>query len=85
MERKCYLYDHIHEFCPENDKNITCPELLEARLRGRSSTPVIADPPSNGAVFISEVNVSHPQKRRKSVCRTCNKEGHNSRTCPDKK
>ena len=36
-ERQCCLFDTIHEFCPDSDKDLTC--LLPATVRHTSSAP----------------------------------------------
>ena len=76
-ERQWYLFDTIREFCPDSDKDLTCP--LPAVVRPTSSapgTPARTTQPTTG-----EDDVEPPSKRRRcGICR----EGHNSRSCPNK-
>ena len=81
-ERQWYLYDQICEFCPEEDQNITCPEPTVPRPTSRVGTPV-NDPMDGG----DEEETSSPQlppTKKIQRCGTCRREGHNSKTCPDR-
>ena len=72
-ERQWYLYDQIRPFCPDADKDITCP-LPSVPKPGRGTTPAPEERP---------IDASSPPKRPRT-CGTCRREGHNSRTCPNK-
>ena len=82
-QRQWYLYDKIREFCPEEDSDVTCPMPTVPRVQAtsRAGTPAVEDPAvtndneDDGAVL-------PPKKKRR--CRTCKKEGHNARSCPDR-
>lgn len=71
-ERQWYLHDQIREFCPENDRDVTCPLPSVPRPVSRQNTP---EPPQSPEV---------PQPKRRRVCGSCREVGHNSRTCPNK-
>ena len=83
-ERQWYLYEKIREFCPVNDQNVTCPRPTVPRPNSRAGTP--ADEPRVEAtsVELGDDGPSSPAKKRTRTCRTCRKEGHDTRTCPDK-
>lgn len=77
-ERQWYLYDQIREFCPEEDRDVTCPEPEVPRPRSRAGTP--ANNSDN-----SEVGSPPPPPTKKiRHCGTCGREGHNRRACPNK-
>ena len=73
IQRKWYLFDQIRQFCPDESKDITCPEPLVPRPSSRGATPEVED---------EALSVSHTKKRR--VCSNCKKTGHNNRSCPTK-
>ena len=82
-ERQWYLYHSIRPFCPENDKDITCPLPSVARINSRNSTPVRSLSPSHSSEsptthLPSEIPAPSPKRRR---CGKCKKTGHNSRSC----
>ena len=84
-QRQWYLYDKIREFCPEEDREITCPMPTvprEGEATSRAGTPA-GENPASDEEDRDDAALLPPQKKRR--CRTCNREGHNSRTCPDKK
>ena len=73
-DRQWYLYDSIRPFCPDDDKDTTCPLPSVPRLcASREGTP---NPDLNPSSTVS--------KRRKRTCGICNEEGHDKRSCPDK-
>lgn len=97
-ERQWYLFDKIRQFCPEEDQDVSCPKPTVAKPRSRAGTPNMDDnvgdnatqpvPPSMEVLSEDDDDASLPvlkKKKRVSTCRTCRREGHNSRTCPDKK
>ena len=76
-ERQWYLFDHIREFCPDEDKDITCPLPCVPKPNGAPGTPVQhTRPPHDDPV--------EPPAKRKRLCGICKQEGHNSRSCPNK-
>lgn len=78
-ERQWYLYDQIREFCPDSDKDITCPKPDVAKPTSRAATPT-ADPD----LFTAEPSDAHcPPLKRKHTCRIRKAAGHTSRTCPN--
>lgn len=86
-ERQWYLFDTIREFCPDSDKDITCP--LPDVSRPTSSAPgtparVAPGTPARVAPTVcpGDDGVEPPSKRRR--CGVCREEGHNSRSCPNK-
>ena len=74
-ERQWYLHDQIGPFCPENDRNITCPFPTVPKPVSRQAT---LDP--GNAITAS----NSPPAKHARECRTCKKTGHNSRSCPNK-
>ena len=75
-EQQWYLYENIRPFCPDSDKDITCPLTEVPNPKNTRRTPVRdMSPPL--------VDVEPPTKR-KCLCGTCRQEGHNSRSCPNK-
>ena len=96
-QRQWYLHDKIREFCPESDKDTTCPRPTCPRPTSRAGTPVgedelenttltrtIAGPRSRAVTSTDDDVSSLPPKKKSRVCGTCGGVGHNSRTCPDK-
>lgn len=86
-ERQWYLFDSIRQFCPEEDRDITCSESSLPRPRSRAGTPAV----DTATSFVVEDNdeelpfTSHqPSKKKSRHCSNCRKEGHNTRSCPDK-
>ena len=75
-ERQWYLFDTIREFCPDIDKDLTCP--LPAIVCPTSSAP---GTPARTAPSMGEDYVERPSKRRRCGIY---REGHNSRSCPNK-
>ncbi len=83
VERQWYLHDSIRPFCPENDKDITCPLPSVERPGSRRTTPVSTFSPSPMCEsppthLPPPISASSPKKRR---CGKCKQIGHNSRTC----
>ena len=87
VERQWYLFDSIRQFCAEEDRDVTCPEPSIPRPRSRAGTP------APGIVRMSPVDddsteelplISHQQSKKSRCCGICRKEGHNSRSCPDR-
>ena len=77
-ERQWYLYDHIRPFCPDSDKDITCPLPTCPNPRSTRGTP------ARDATPAPDPDTVEPQAKRKRLCGTCRQEGHNSRSCPNK-
>ena len=82
-QRQWYLYDKIRSFCPESDRDITCPLPSVPKPVSRSGTPNpdALDSPDSPSPPSSPPPSSPPPKR---LCGLCRKPGHNSRRCPDK-
>ena len=74
-EQQWYLFDTISEFCPDSDKDLTCP--LPDVVRPTSSAPGTH---ARMVPTMGEDDVEPPSKRKRGICR----EGHNSRSCPNK-
>ena len=76
-ERQWYLLHYsIRPFCPDADKDTTCPFPSIPRLcASREGTPVF-DP--------EDVSAPPPPKKRKRTCGICDQEGHDRRSCPNK-
>lgn len=74
-ERQWYLFDSIREFCPEFDQDVTCPQPSVPKPSSRAGTPAPVPP--------SPPNSPPPAKKRR-LCGICRREGHNSRSCPNK-
>ena len=75
-ERQWYLHENIRPFCPDSDKDITCPLPEVPNPKNTRRTPVRDTSPPL-------VDVEPPTKRKR-LCGTCRQEGHNSRSCPNK-
>ena len=75
-ERQWYLYDSIRAFCPDADKDVTCPLPAVPKPGSAPGTPVRRTEPP--------LEVVEPSAKRKRLCATCRQEGHNSRSCPNK-
>ncbi len=78
LQRQWYLYDKIREFCPEPDRDVTCPLPSDPRPFSRRNTPQpdlspSPTPPSSPAP---------PPPKRQRVCGVCKTVGHNRRSCP---
>ena len=86
LERQWYLYDSIRQFCPDKDKDITCPLPAHQKPVGRSGTPI----PTGSAITTGESSHSHPGSLStaappaKRLCGNCRLPGHNSRKCLSK-
>ena len=74
-ERQWYLYENIRRFCPDADKDTTCP-LPDVPKPG--STPARPQP------LASLGDSVEPPSKRRRLCGVCREEGHNSRSCPNK-
>ena len=94
-ERQWYLFEKIREFCPEDDMNVTCPKPTVPRPNSRAGTPADEDDASSnpqptggagvaGATDDRDGSPPPTKKKRIHTCRTCRREGHDSRNCPDK-
>jgi hypothetical protein len=77
-ERQWYLYDSIRPFCPNDDKDTTCPLPDVPKPGSRPGTPAL---PTQPPVDDRE---PPPVPKRKRLCGTCKQQGHNSRSCPNK-
>ena len=56
-----YLFDKIREFCPEDDRDVTCPEpTLPRPPRSRAGTPAVEDDdsPSSPLPWMSVTKLS---------------------------
>ena len=85
VERQWYLYNQIRPFCPESDKDITCPLPSVPMVSSRSCSPALPAPNNeleddNSSGRDNASSKLPPQKRRR-LCGICKKEGHNSRSC----
>lgn len=80
-ERQWYLYESIWPFCPEGDKDLTCPLPTVPKPGSAPGTPARPSRLSPPPVDLSPV--SEPPAKRRRCCAICKKEGHNSRTCPE--
>ena len=69
-ERQWYLHDNIRPFCPDGDKDITCP-LPDVPKPG-GSRPGTPAPPTQQPV---SDNPEPPPPKRKRLCGTC-RQGH---------
>jgi len=74
-ERQWYLYESIRPFCPDSDKDTTCP-LPDVPRPG--SAPVTPDRRTQPHTEDSE-----PPPKRKRLCGTC-RQGHNHCSCPNR-
>ena len=91
-ERQWYLFNKIREFCPEEARDLTCPEPSVPQPTSRAGTPVadstipISRPASRpgSTPGTSADSSTLPPTKKSRLCKTCKKEGHNSQTCPDK-
>ena len=71
-ERQWYLYDSIRPFCPDGDKDITCPLPDVPKPGSAPGTPARhTQPPVE--------DDAEPPPKRKRLCGTCRQGGHNSR------
>ena len=80
-KRQWYLYDKIREFCPPDDRDITCPLPSVPRPASRQCTP---EPASRSPSPSPPGSPTPPTPKRQRVCGVCNQPGHNRRTCPGK-
>ncbi len=85
LERQWYLYENIRQFCPEEDKDISCPLPSHPKPVSRSGTP---NPPSASRSDESTNRCpdspTEAPPAAKRLCGYCRLPGHNSRTCPNK-
>ena len=96
-ERQWYLYNQIRPFCPDLDKDATCPLPSVPLPSSRSCTPV---PPSLTDAGVGQGTAEDgvagagqrtaeddvdddlpPPKKQRRVCSLCKQEGHNRRSC----
>ena len=80
LERQWYLYEHIREYCSNDEsKDLTCPlpasPLSQGPITSRQSSP-----PDNVRVPKARATDIAPARK----CRICHKTGHNARTCLEK-
>ena len=89
LEWQWYLFSHIREYCPEEVKDIVCPQHLSSAAVapspsapcptgafsscGRASSPAVASSTAAGS--------NPPQSKRAQICSKCHQTGHNVRTC----
>ena len=76
-KRQWYLHDCIRPFCPDGDKDTTCPLPDVPKPGSAPGTPARSQQPR------LEDDIEPPSKRRR-LCGICRQEGHNSRSCPNK-
>ncbi len=79
-QRQWYLYDKIREFCPESNRDVTCPLPSVPKPTSRHGTPEI--PPSRHSRSRSRSRSRSPPPKRPRRCTRCHRSGHNSRSCP---
>ena len=82
-ERQWYLYDSIREFCPAEDRDITCPEPSVPKPGSRAGTPISEDESIAESMARAPTPPPLPPKKKR-WCGICRREGHNSRSCPDR-
>ena len=81
--RQWYLYNKIREFCPDESKDITCPEPTapDPGTNPSTTTPLSTTTTS----FSTEPSTtSEPRAKRPRLCGICRETGHNARSCPAK-
>ena len=83
-ERQWYLYEKIRQYCPDEDKDVTCPRPTVPKPTSRAGTPANDDGSSDPLPTVVDDDFPFPQRKKSRVCGTCRRESHNSRTCPDK-
>ena len=81
-ERRWYLFDSIRQFCPDEDRDITCPKPSFPKPGSRASTPLLdvamgSIVEDNGEEL--EIASPQPSKKKSRRCSNCKKEGHNLR------
>ena len=81
LQRQWYLHKKIREFCPDNFKDITCPQPGEAQDQSPS---VSRSPSPNPTPTPSPTTNTEPPAKRARLCGLCRQLGHNARTCPTK-
>ena len=64
-ERQWYLYEHIRPFCPDSDKDITCPLPTCPNPTSTRGTP------ARDATPAPDPDTVEPQAKRKRLCGTC--------------
>ena len=79
-ERQWYLYDSIRPFCPDGDKDTTCPLPGVPKPGSAPGTPLRSTCPPVDSGGPAEP----PPPKKKRLCGTCRQGGHNSRACPNK-
>ena len=81
LDRKWYLYQNIRQFCPDEDKDYTCPRPSREKPTSRSGTP-------NPAVVLNDIDTPASPDRMvpapKRLCGKCRLPGHNARKCINK-
>ena len=84
--RQWYLYNKIREFCPDESKNITCPEprVPDRGANPSTTTPLSTTTTSSSAEPSTTTITSEPRAKRPRLCGICKETGHNARSCPSK-
>ena len=67
LERQWYLYDSIRQFCPEEDKDITCPLPTRPKPVSRSGTPI----PTGAASLTGESSHTESPRMAPPAKRLC--------------
>ena len=81
VERQWYLFDSIREFCPPEDRDVTCPEPTVPKPRSRAGTPAIEHPaPSTSTPVEDDSTPLPPTAKKRRVCGTCRREVGHART-----
>ena len=96
LNRQWYLHNKIREFCPDECKDLTCPEPSEPEDVPPQGTSVPTGPATATATSIPETitttpatasttgELGEPRAKRPRLCGICREEGHNARKCPKK-
>ena len=89
--RQMYLYQKIREYCPDECKDVTCPEPNITSSESASSTTRSAPSTSSSdptgtlpSPSLGSAPMEPPRAKRPRLCGVCRVAGHNSRSCPTK-
>jgi hypothetical protein len=81
--RQWYLYEKIREFCPESDRDVTCPLPTVPKPSSRAGTPA-DDADEHTQPSTANGESSLPPTKKARLCGICRGEGHTRKTCPDR-